>query len=155
MRPCNYLSRDCYSAERSRWCIDCDTLIAIDNNRGAEMQKSKDLTLQLAGTFALAILVGTSSFAEARHLGGTRGGGSSRQSSPHQSFGRGIVSRPHFSSGFGRSAPRVPSGPRVAPRAPYAGRSVAPRGPSNYYGRGRGGVGRSYRGGSFYNSGSR
>ena len=119
------------------------------------MQKSKDLTLQLAGTFALAILVGTSSFAEARHLGGTRGGGSSRQSSPHQSFGRGIVSRPHFSSGFGRSAPRVPSAPRVAPRAPYAGRSVAPRGPSNYYGRGRGGVGRSYRGGSFYNSGSR
>src|SRR5438132_12517442 len=109
------------------------------------MQKSKDLTLQLAGTFALAMLVGTSSFAEARHLGGTRGGGSSHQSS-RQSFGRGIVSRPHFSSGFGRSAPRVPSAGRSAPRAPYAGRSaprapyvgrsVAPRGHSNYYGPG-------------------
>jgi len=115
------------------------------------MQKTKDLTLQLAGTFALAIFVGTSSFAEARHLGGTRGGGSSHPSS-HPSFGRGIVSRPHFSSGFGRSAPRMPSAPRVAPRAPYAGRSVAPRGPSNYYGRG-GRVAPTYRGGSFYNRG--
>jgi hypothetical protein len=122
---------------------------------GGEMQKTKALTLQIAGTFALAMLVGTSAFAESRHLGGTRGG-SSRGSS-----GRGSSSRPSFSSGFGRSASRGPSFGRSAPRGssnygrstPYRGGNYgrsAPRGSSNY--------GRStpYRGGgNFYNNGSR
>jgi hypothetical protein len=121
------------------------------------MQKSKVLTLQIAGTFALATLIGTSAFAESRHLGGTRGGGFSRGS------GGGSISRPGFSSGFGRSASRGPSFGRSAPRGSSTyGRSTPYRGGGNYgrstpY-RGGGNYGRStpyHGGGNYYNNGSR
>jgi hypothetical protein len=121
------------------------------------MQKSKALTLQIAGTFALATLVGTSAFAESRHLGGTHGGGFSRGGNFSRGFAgsRGTVSRPSFSSGFRRSEPSFSrnwsrGGGSFGRSAPFHGRST-PRGGSSYYGRGG-----SYRGGgNFYNNGSR
>jgi hypothetical protein len=141
--------------------------------RGGEMQKRKALTLQIAGTFALATLVGASAFAESRHLGGTRGGGSSRGSggfsrgfsgSSHgftgssRSFGgfsrgssgRGSIGRPNFSSRFGGGGSRPSYGSRQSygRSAPRVYRN-SPRAGTSY---GRGGA---YRGGNYYNNGSR
>jgi hypothetical protein len=141
------------------------------------MQKSKALTLQVAGTFALAMLVGTSAFAESRHLGGTRSGGSSRGSGGFSrgsgsfsrgsggfsrgsgnssrgsgSFSRGSINRERFAPGFSRSAPRQSynrgySAPRSYNRGYSAPRSYR----GSNYGRGT----PSYRGGNYYNNGSR
>src|SRR5947207_674610 len=96
-----YRSPDCDNAERGRWSVDCDMFGALAIHRGGEMQKSKALTLQVAGTFALAMLVGASAFAESRHLGGTRGGGSSRGSG---GFSRGSGSFSHGSGSFSRGS---------------------------------------------------
>src|SRR5712692_8105350 len=117
------------------------------------MLKSKDLSLQIAGSVAFAMLVGTSAFAETRHLGGTRGGGFS-----HSSPGRMSVRAPRFESrGFsGRSfGSRGSAAPRFESRS-FSGRSSGPRGSASprYGSRGSSNYGRSapFRG---YNSGSR
>jgi len=89
------------------------------------MLKSKDLSLQIAGSVALAMLVGTSAFAESRHLGGTRGGGFS-----HSSPGRMGGGAPRFDSrGFsGRSfGSRGSAAPRFESRG-FSGRSFGSRG---------------------------
>ena len=89
------------------------------------MLKSKDLSLQIAGSVAFAMLVGTSAFAETRHLGGTRGGGFS-----HSSPGRMSVRAPRFESrGFsGRSfGSRGSAAPRFESRS-FSGRSSGSRG---------------------------
>ena len=144
------------------------------------MQKSKALTLQVAGTFALAMLVGASAFAESRHLGGTRSGGSSHSSG---SFSRGSGSFSHGSGTFSRgsgnsgrsysrgsgssysrgsgsnysrgSGNRTPGYSRSTPsynnRGYSSGRSYRSAPRGGYnYGRGS-----SYHGGNFYNNGSR
>src|SRR6266511_2659423 len=127
------------------------------------MQKSKALTLQIAGAAALAVLVGTSVFAESRHLGGTRGsshpsfGGSIGRSAPRlesRSFGsRSFGSRSFGSRSFGSrgSTPRSAT-PRFGGPRSSAPRSVAPswRGGSYRGGSSRGGV--PFHG---YNSGAR
>jgi hypothetical protein len=130
------------------------------------MLKSKALTLQIAGTFALATLIGTSAFAESRHLGGTRGGGSSHSShgrisvraprydsrgssgrgfSGRGSSGRGFSGRGSGESRFGGT--RDVAAPRFGGRAPSDFNRVSP-----YRGGGRG----PYNGGgNYYNNGSR
>ena len=62
------------------------------------MLKSKALTLQVAGAAALAMLFGTSVFAESRHLNGTRGGGGG---SSHSSSGRSFGDRSFGGRSFG------------------------------------------------------
>jgi hypothetical protein len=103
----------------------------------AEMKKSKGLALPIAGTVAVAMLFGSSAFAESRHQHGTRG--FSRPSS-----GRMTVRAPRFGSP-GVATPR-PSG-RIAPSrhsTPRSfGRSLPYGGPNSYnsgrhfFGRGR------------------
>src|SRR2546423_2949500 len=109
-----------------RWSVDCDSVRTLAIHRGGEMQKSKALTLQVAGTFALAMLVGTSAFAESRHLGGTRSGGSSRGSG---SFSRGSGSFSRGSGSFSRGSGNFSRGSlhlgRSAP--PYTPPYSAPR----------------------------
>jgi hypothetical protein len=140
------------------------------------MQKSKGLTLQVAGTFALAMLVGASAFAESRHQGGTRGGGSSRGSggfsrgsggssrgSGGSSRGSGSFSRGSSNrGGYSRSTPsysRSYSTPRGGSSYGRGGSGYG-RGGSSYgrggssYGRGGSSYGRGG-GGNFYNNGSR
>jgi hypothetical protein len=67
------------------------------------MLKHKALRLQIAEAAALAILFGTSAFAESRHLNGTRGGGSGHSFSHGSGF-----SRPSFGRSGGM-APRFES----------------------------------------------
>ncbi len=122
------------------------------------MQKSKALTLQIAGAAALAVLLGTSVFAESRHLGGTRGsshpsfGGSIGHSAPRLES-RSLGSRSSGSRSFGSrgSTPRSAT-PRFGGPRSSAPRSVAPswRGGSYRGGSSRGGV--PFHG---YNSGAR
>src|SRR5947207_3198820 len=150
-----------------RWSADCDNVRALAIHGGGEMQKSKALTLQVAGTFALAMLIGTSAFAESRHLGGTRSGGSSRGSG---SFSRGSGSSSRGSGSFSRGSGNFSRGSGNFSRgstnrgrsAPSYNRSYsAPRsysGSRSYRSAPRGSYGRStpsYRGGNFYNNGSR
>jgi len=121
------------------------------------MKRSKGLALPIAGALAMAMVFGTSAFAESRHQHGTRGSaqGSSRGSS--RSFSRGF-SRPSsgsFSRGFSR-----PSSGHTTVRAPrsFGSRGSAPR-PSgrispSWHSTPRS-FGRSvpFRGRNFYNSG--
>jgi hypothetical protein len=132
------------------------------------MLKSNDLSLQIAGSVALAMLVGTSAFAESRHLGGTRGGGFSHSSPGRMSVraprfesrsfsGRSFGSRgsaaPRFGSRGSSPAPRFGSRGSAAPRFGSRGSSPAPR----FGSRGSSNYGRSapFRGPGFYNSGAR
>src|SRR6266852_454582 len=141
------------------------------------MLKSNDLSLQIAGSVALAMLVGTSAFAESRHLGGTRGGGFSHSSPGRMSVraprfesrsfsGRSFGSRgsaaPRFESrsfsgrsfgSRGSAAPRFGSRGSAPPRFGSRGSSPAPR----FGSRGSSNYGRSapFRGPGFYNSGAR
>src|SRR5690348_1949328 len=69
----------------------------------ALMLKRKALRLQIAGAAALAMLFGTSAFAESRHLNGTRGGSSGHSFSHGSGF-----SRPSFGRSGG-GAPRFES----------------------------------------------
>ncbi len=104
------------------------------------MQKNKALTLQIAGAAALAVLVGTSVFAESRHLGGTRG-------SSHPSFGGSI----------GRSAPRLES--RSSGSRSFGSRGSTPRSATPRFGGPRSSAPRSvapsWRGGSYRGGSSR
>ena len=112
------------------------------------MQKGKSVSKQIAGAVAVAMLFGTSAFAESRHQQVTRGGSS-------HSSGRMSMRAPRFES---RGAP-----PRFSPRGGtprFESRAVrSPRFESRPSAEWRGGRGfdrgRAFRGGSFYNSGSR
>src|SRR5437868_9090969 len=75
----------------------------------ALMLKHKALRLQIAGAATVAMLFGTSAFAESRHHNGTRGGGSSSSHSSSSRGGGGSSSHSFFGRGGGSSAPRFES----------------------------------------------
>jgi len=89
-----------------------DRLLIVE---GGEMQKGKSVSKQIAGAVAVAMLFGTSAFAESRHQQVTRGGSS-------HSSGRMSMRAPRFES---RGAP-----PRFSPRGGtprFESRGAAPR----------------------------
>ncbi len=126
------------------------------------MQKKTRLSLQIAGTVALATLVGTSAFAESRHLGGTRGLSpppAGRMAVRAPRFGSRVTPAWHSAPRFGsRATPAWHSAPRFGSRvtpawhsAPRFGSRVAP----TWHGAPRFGRSVPFRGPNFYNSGSR
>src|SRR5438105_9908382 len=138
----------------------------------ALMLKHKALRLQIAGAATVAMLFGTSAFAESRHHNGTRGGGSSSSHSSSRGGG-GSSSHSFFGRGGGSSAPRFESrsfgsrssgsrsfGSRSSGSRSFGSRGSAPRSVSPSWRGGRSSGGRSFggrSGGSFrgFNSGSR
>jgi hypothetical protein len=108
------------------------------------MQKSRGLSLQIAGAVAVAMLVGPPAFARSHHSGGARG-------SSHSSTGRMTVHAPRFESrgmSGSRFGSRGMSGPRFGSRGSATPR-FGSRAPSNF------GRRAPFRGSNPYNGGRR